>query len=127
MELRIMRKNLEQKLSQEHKVITKCIFEGLTIAQIAAKLSYSQSTVANRLNTLFKKYSAKTRIEFILAVVGEVIDGYKTKLFVASDEIDKLKSELHKTKKTLLSLVNSVNNRREYEKNVLKAKELLKN
>ena len=122
-----MRKNNEDKLSYEHKVITKCIFEGLTIAQIAMKMNYSQSTVANRLNALFKKYSAKTRIEFVLGVVGEVIDGYKNKLSERNVEITVLKDKLYKTQKALTAFINSVNNKPELEKIAREAKEMLKN
>ena len=48
-----MRKVFKEKLVEEHKLITKCIFSGLTIAQIANKLNYSQSTVSNRMNSLY--------------------------------------------------------------------------
>ena len=127
MELRIMKKDYEARLSREYKFITKCIFEGLTIAQIAAKLNYSQSTVANRLNTLFKRHSAKTRIEFIMSVVGQIIDTYKTQIYLSDEKINKLQTDLFKTKKLLSSLINSLSNKTLCEKITLEVKEFLKN
>ena len=61
----------------EHRFIAKCIFQGLTIAQIAKKLNCSESTVSNRLNGLFKKYKAKNRFEFIISVFGQIIENQK--------------------------------------------------
>ena len=88
-----MKKVYNKKLLEEHKLITKCIFSGLTIAQIAKKLNYSQSTVSNRMNSLFGKYSAKTRFEFILSVFGEVINENKNKILKREAKIEELSSE----------------------------------
>ncbi len=73
-----MKKNLQDRIMREHRFIAKCIFKGLTIAQIAKKLNCSESTVSNRLNGLFKKYKAKNRFEFIISVFGQIIENQKT-------------------------------------------------
>lgn len=72
-----MKKNMKDRIMREHKIIAKCIFKGLTIAQIAQKLNCSESTVSNRLNGLFKKYKAKNRFEFIISVFGQIIENQK--------------------------------------------------
>lgn len=77
MELRNMNKNFQDRIMCEHRFIAKCIFQGLTIAQIAKKLNCSESTVSNRLNGLFKKYKAKNRFEFIISVFGQIIENQK--------------------------------------------------
>ena len=105
MELRIMRKVFKEKLVEEHKLITKCIFSGLTIAQIANKLNYSQSTVSNRMNSLFEKYNAKTRFEFILSVFGEVLGENKNKIYKREAKIAKLSDEIYQ----LTSILSAIN------------------
>lgn len=101
-----MKRNLKEKTMRENKLITKCIFHGLTTAQIARLLNYSQSTVSKRLAGLFDKYSAKTRCEFILGVLGEVIDknnltldAKRLEVDILNEKIDALKSLFGKMKK----------------------------
>ena len=82
----------------EHRVIAKCIFKGLTIAQIAKKLDCSESTVSNRLNTLFRKYKAKNRFEFVISVFGQIIENQKN----VQQKIELENLNLKKTINTLL-------------------------
>ena len=66
----------------------------LTIAQIAKKMNYSQSTVANRMNSLFRQYSSKTRMEFVMSVLGEIIQNNKTNLEAQEERLKCLEKEI---------------------------------
>ena len=122
-----MREKFEKRLTREHKIITKCIFEGLTIALIAGKMNYSQSTVANRMNTLFKKYCAKTRIQFVMGVMGEIIEVNKTTIAQKNDEIKKLEEKLFKTQSVLSSFVQAVSQKKDCERILPEAIKVLNN
>ena len=98
MELRNKKKNLQDRIMCEHRFIAKCIFQGLTISQIAKRLNCSESTVSNRLNGLFKKYKAKNRFEFIISVFGQIIENQK--IIQHKIELENLK--LRKSIETLL-------------------------
>lgn len=121
-----MRKVFKDKLVEEHKLITKCIFRGLTIAQIAEKLNYSQSTVSNRMNSLFEKYSAKTRFEFILSVFGEVIGENKNQIYKRDLKISKLCEEISELTTILSSLVENSDDKKRFAFWLKKAKVFLK-
>ena len=47
----------------EYTTIASLVIKGKTISEIAEYMSYSNSTVSNRLNTLFSIYNAKNRVE----------------------------------------------------------------
>ena len=126
MELRIMKKVYNKKLMEEHKLITKCIFSGLTIAQIAKKLNYSQSTVSNRMNSLFEKYSAKTRFEFILSVFSEVINENKNKILKRDAKIEKLSDEILQLTIILKSIINNFDDKKNCSFWLKRGKEFLK-
>lgn len=93
-----MKTKPQNKHLKEQKIITKCIFKGLKISQIAELLNYSPSTVSNRIKSLFKTYKVKDRIEFILRVFNDVIIKYDTKIEKLTEEIESLKNELEKLK-----------------------------
>ena len=125
MELRIMNQNFEKRLSREHKFITKYIFEGLTIAQIASKLNYSESTVANRMNSLFKKYNVKTRIEFIMNVMGEVIKMSKMQLEKAEIENIELKEKITANEKIISKIISSASNQKKLDEALCEASRII--
>ena len=85
----------------EYQTITKMLLKGSTIAEIAIKLNYSESTVSNRLNELFKKYQAKNRFEFIYNFFSKIIQNYKIKLKLLNKQNKELKSNLIKIKNIL--------------------------
>ena len=120
-----MKKVYNKKLIEEHKLITKCIFNGLTIAQIAKKLNYSQSTVSNRLNGLFEKYNAKTRFEFILSVFGEVVNENKDKILKKDAKIEQLSNEVFQLTTILKSLIHNVDDKKNLTFWLKKGKEFL--
>ena len=126
MELRIMRKVFKEKLVEEHKLITKCIFSGLTIAQIANKLNYSQSTVSNRMNSLFEKYNAKTRFEFILSVFGEVLGENKNKIYKREAKIAKLSDEIYQLTSILSAIIENFDDKKTCNLWIQKGKKFLK-
>ncbi len=115
MELRNMYESMNEKYKHEHKIITKCIFQGLTIAQIAKKLCCSQSTVSNRMNTLFEKYNAKTRFEFVLGVMGEIVRNNKLILKEHAYEIEDLKSKVDDLTTILTNIIVNKNNKESFE------------
>ena len=46
----------KDKLSENQSLIVKCVFKGMTIAQIAKKIHCSQSSISYHLNILYSKY-----------------------------------------------------------------------
>jgi len=126
MELRkFMKKDFKKKLAFEHKVITKCIFSGLTIAQIAKKLNYSQSTVSNRMNSLFEKYSARTRFEFILSVFSDVINQNKQVNEQFGRKIQQLSEENERLTSVLSNIVKNMDDTKACRFWIKNGKELL--
>ncbi len=121
-----MRKVFKEKLVEEHKLITKCIFSGLTIAQIANKLNYSQSTVSNRMNSLFEKYNAKTRFEFILSVFGEVLGENKNKIYKREAKIAKLSDEIYQLTSILSAIIENFDDKKTCNLWIQKGKKFLK-
>lgn len=115
----------KDKHAIEHKLITKCIFQGLTIAQIADKMHCSQSTVSNRMSTLFEKYNAKTRFEFVLGVLGEIIRNNKIVVEQNSCEIEDLKSQLEDLTSILTNIILNMNNKESFEYWIKAAKDKL--
>ncbi len=93
-----MKKTSKLTQTQEQKILTKCIFKGLTIAQIAHILNYSQSTISYRIKVLFKKYNVKGRVEFILRVFSDVIERYDKQIENFEKEVENLKLEIEKLK-----------------------------
>ena len=72
--------NTAKNLAEEYTEITKQILNGKTIPEIAQSFNYSQSTISNRLNSLFQLYNASNRYEFINNFFYKIIDKYKVKL-----------------------------------------------
>ncbi|MBR5304032.1 MAG: ArsR family transcriptional regulator [Candidatus Gastranaerophilales bacterium] len=99
----------KDKLSENQSLIVKCVFKGMTIAQIAKKIHCSQSSISYHLNILYSKYKAKTRNEFILSVFGEIIDNYKSLIDLKNSKIEYLFAQNNKLKKILNNLTNKNN------------------
>lgn len=104
MEIELMKKNYQNFILEEQKIITKYIFEGLSSSEIANKLNYSTSTISNRINQLFKKYKVKTRLEFVISLLGEIIKNYKHNLKIAKRE----NIELEKEKSQLKAIIREI-------------------
>ena len=97
-------KSKDNKLSSSESLIVKCIFKGMTIAQIAKQIHCSQSCVSYHLNSLYTKYKAKNRNEFILSVFGEIIDNYKSLIDLKNSKLSYLLAQNAKLKKMLFEL-----------------------
>lgn len=110
MELRIMSKRKIKKIEIEQKRIAKLIFLGLSNVQMAKKLNCSLSTVAYRSSKLFEKYGVKSKKDFIIEVLGEVLETNKQSLFEVSNELDLLKEKTNTLKEIILGLLTSYNN-----------------
>ena len=104
MEIELMKKDYQNFILEEQKIITKYIFEGLSSAQIAKKLNYSTSTISNRINSLFAKYKVKTRLEFVISILGEIIKIYKQNLKNSKKEISELQKEKNRLKSIILDI-----------------------
>ena len=123
MELRIMNLNGE-KCSEEYIELTKYILKGKTIPEIADKFNYSQSTISNRLNVLFRIYNASNRFEFINNFFYIIIQKYKAKLKTINKQNRFLKSQINNLEKNILNnkkysaqeLINWINSCKEYLK-----------
>lgn len=106
-----MPKITNKKLLNEQSFITKCIFKGMSNEQIAKELKYSTSTISNRMTVLFKKYNAKTRFEFVLGILAEVIKNHKNIINKTEDEIERLNERIEKAETILLNIIKSENDR----------------
>ena len=100
-----MPKKENDKLSDNQSLIVKYIFKGMTIAQIAKQIHCSQSCVSYHINSLYVKYKAKTRSEFILSVFGEIIDNYKSLIDLKNSKIAYLLDQNAKLKNILSNLM----------------------
>lgn len=125
MELRNMNEIINEKISKEHKIITKCIFQGLTISQIAKKLDCSQSTVSNRMAVLFAKYNAKTRFEFILGVLGEIVRTNKVTLENNKIQMKEMQKQMDLMYTILKNIILNKNDNEKFEFWIKKAKDKL--
>lgn len=97
-----MKINDGNKYSTQHSKLIKHIFQGMTIPQIAQSMCCSQSCVSYHLKQLYTKYNVKTRNEFILAVMGDILENYKTQVF-DKDEKQYLLNQQNKVIKKILS------------------------
>ena len=93
-----MDKTGTKELEEEYLKITKMILKGMTIPMIANNLNYSESTVSNRLNDLFKRYSATNRFEFIYNFFSRIIQKYKVNLKNLYRENELLKNYIYDIK-----------------------------
>ena len=105
-----MSKRKIKKIEIEQRRIAKLIFLGLSNVQMAKKLNCSLSTVAYRSSKLFEKYGVKSKKDFIIEVLGEVLETNKQSLFEVSNELDLLKEKTSVLKEIILGLLTSYNN-----------------
>ena len=89
-----MAKN-DLKNINELKILTRYIFQGFTISQIATEMNYSKSTVSYKMKKLFEKYNSKTRLQFAISVFGEILEKTKQELEQKIKENIELKSKLN--------------------------------
>lgn len=122
-----MKKQFSEKLDKDQVRIAKFIFKGLTIAQMAKELNCSQSAVSYRMNSLLKKYNSKSRFDFILSVLGEIIDNHKQKLDHEVNCNVFLKMRNRKANEILSGIVNSKPNSEGSIYWLLEAKKYLNN
>lgn len=120
-----MFKKTDGKLSINQSLIVKCIFKGMSIAQIAKQIHCSQSCVSYHIKALYKKYKAKTRSEFILSVFGEIIDNYKSLIDLKNSKITYLLTLNTKLKKILFNLTKDTKNSDTQEYWISEAKKIL--
>lgn len=104
-----MSKKSDGKLSENQSKIVKCIFKGLSLAQIAKEMFCSQSCISYHVNSLYAKYNAKNRSEFILSVFSEILDNYKSLLDLKNSKIAYLVAQNKKLKRVILGLLENKN------------------
>ena len=100
-----MEKSLEYNLSRNSSRIVKFIFKGLTVTQMANELNCSRSNVSYHIKTLYKKYRATSRSEFILSVFGKILDTHKTTILKLKAENEKYFNENEDLKKLIYNLL----------------------
>lgn len=93
--------NLKNEIENEHKQLTKLIFQGKTITQIAQEMNYSRATASNHIYALYEKYEAKNRLEFVINVLAKVIQKYKASELGFEAEIQTLKDKINELNKIL--------------------------
>lgn len=120
-----MLKNSDRNLSENQSKIVKCIFRGMSITQIAKVIGCSTSCVSYNINSLYEKYKAKTRSDFILSVFGQIVDRYKSLIKLKNAKISYLSNKNKQLQEILLKLLDHKNNSDTYEYWVSEAKKLL--
>ena len=78
----------------EEKILTRCVFEGKTLIEIAKILHKAKSSISYKLVKLFKKYNAKNRHEFIINIFCDVIEKYKKQLKEKNEELEFLNKKI---------------------------------
>lgn len=83
------------KLSKENelKLIASLVLEGMSNTEISDKLGYSRSSVAYKINNLFKNFGAKNRINFIINVLGKIIEKKKNDIYTLENTKQNLTNE----------------------------------
>ena len=120
-----MAKNKSGKYSPYHSGIIKGIFKGMTIEEIAKDISCSRSTVSYHIKSLYEKYKAKTRCDFILNVFAEIIDKYKLTIDKKDIQIDFLKTKIKKMQRIMEKLDENKNSPNALNRIMLEAKECI--
>ena len=120
-----MLKKTDEKLSENQSLIVKCIFKGMTIAQIAKQIHCSQSCVSYHISSLYEKYKAKTRSEFILTVFAQIVDNYKSLIDLKNSKVTYLLAQNNKLKKILANLLDDEKTPDDHNYWVLEAKKCL--
>lgn len=120
-----MKKKKENTLSNQHFKLVKCIFQGMTIPQIAQNMCCSQSCISYHLNQLYSKYKAKGRNEFVLNVFGEIIDNYKNTISQKEESETSLQKQIENSKKILKGLILNKKNPELFEYWSLEAQKFL--
>lgn len=105
MELGEMKKNTVVVRSDEQNEILECLFQGLTISQIARKMHCSPSTISYQLSLLYAKYNVTSRAEFLVKIYSDIIDNYKNLISLKDTRILSLEHKLSLIKNVLSSLL----------------------
>lgn len=127
MELRIiMKKFFSREITGEYKRIIKMVLKGETIQKIASAMNYSQSTVSNRLFTLFQKYNSKNRFEFINNFFLKIIDSYEAELQYYMNRNSRLVLHLKNIEEIFKNLEYSLNNKKEFSSLIQEGREYFK-
>ena len=113
---------IKKALSDEHVLIAKCIFKGMTNAQIADKINCSQSSVSYKLNALFSKYNAKNKIEFIIHIFAQIMSSNKERIKIQEETIKYYEKEIENIKKIIIGLLKNRRHPENYQYWCLEAK-----
>lgn len=99
------------KLSKENelKLITSLVLKGMSNTEICDKLNYSRSSVASKINNLFKNFGAKNRISFVITVLGKIIKNKKNEISILEEIKESLKKENEQLKNILKNIVKYQN------------------
>lgn len=120
-----MKNKNKEKFSPYHSGIIKGIFKGMTISQIACEMCCSVSTVSYHINSLYAKYKAKTRVEFIINVFAEIVEKYKVTIDKKDIQISALLGKYKKLKVLLGEIIENKNSSTRFEKTLSEAKKYL--
>ena len=97
----------QQKLSEENRLLTRYLLLGYSRKRIAKEMSFSISSIANKLNNLFAMYSAKNKYDFLFKIVFDLIKE-KNKIIRTNEEyINKLTLEVDTLKEFIVKIYNS--------------------
>ena len=99
-----MKRVSSKKSLGEYKNIMELVLKGFTISEIANHLNYSTSTVSNRLNVLFEKYRASSRLELVANFFKEKVDLKQNKLNQSTKKLFVLKQNIS----DLIRIINQI-------------------
>ena len=110
MELGIMHDIFNKNLPDEHILIAKYIFKGYTNSQIAQKINRSTSGASYKIYSLFEKYKAKNRIEFIVNIFAKIINIKKEEIQKQEELIMNYENKIECIKKIIVGLIKNKSN-----------------
>ena len=120
-------KKITQKKILETRLLTKSIFEGQSIFKMSKILNCSKSAVSYKMSKLFERYNVSTRIDFIIVVLGIVLDKTKQKLNIEIQKTYKLNELLDSQSIILGNLIINKNDKNKMDFWLKKAEEFIHN
>lgn len=119
-------KTIQNNLMRGHRIkIAQCIFEGMTLVQIAMEIGITKSCVCYHIKHIYKKYNAKTRTQFIRNFFTNMLEKYKATIGVKDEQFGLIEKENNEMKIILSELLFNKNNPENFNCWELKAKKYL--
>ena len=110
MGLSIMQDYTDNVTCFDKAFLTKCIFKGMTLSAIAREMNVATSTVSYYVGQLYSGYGVKTRNDFVVKVLGQIIQNYKQVISVKNTKIVELENKTDEILSILKGISTSAKN-----------------